>query len=76
VAELRNALLGAVTPEDVEQIIAAIVKAAKKGDVVAAREVLDRTVGKPSQTEILQRLEALEAAVQEARISCHPSMRG
>lgn len=62
---LRNALLNAVSTEDVEKIIQAIVKAAKAGNLVAAREVLDRTIGKPSQTDILARLESLEQALHE-----------
>lgn len=60
VAALRAALLDAVTDDDVRKIVAALVKAAKAGDTVAAREVLDRTIGKPAQTELLQRVEALE----------------
>jgi len=62
---LRNAMLSAVSADDVEKIIRAIVKAAKEGDIVAAREVLDRTIGKPSQTDVLARLEALEQLYQE-----------
>src|SRR4051812_1641500 len=58
---LRVALLESVSPADVEQIIDAMVAAAKKGDVVAAREVLDRTIGRSVATDILQRIEALEA---------------
>ena len=34
-----------------------------EGDTVAAREVLDRTIGKPGQTELLQRVEELEQRV-------------
>lgn len=65
VQELRSALIAAVTPEDVQEIITSLVKAAKGGDTIAAREVLDRTLGKPSQTEVLQRVEALEAILAE-----------
>jgi hypothetical protein len=53
-------MLEAVTDDDVKQIIAAMVKGAKAGDTTAAREVLDRTIGKAAQTDVLQRLEALE----------------
>jgi hypothetical protein len=64
VNELRTALMEAVTPRDLRSIVAAMVKAAKGGDVVAAREVLNRTIGTPGQSEILQRIEALEALIE------------
>jgi len=47
VAELREALLGAVTPDDLAAIVHALVARAKSGDVAAAREVLDRCLGRP-----------------------------
>jgi hypothetical protein len=49
VAQLRSALLEAVTPDDVRTIVLALVKKARKGDLVAAREVLDRCIGRPTQ---------------------------
>ena len=45
-AELRSARLSAVTPEDVAAIVQTLIKQALAGDVVAAREVLDRCLGK------------------------------
>jgi hypothetical protein len=39
--------MAAVTPEDVEEITRKLVESAKQGDVVAIRELLDRTIGKP-----------------------------
>ena len=63
VNELRTALMEAVTPDDLRKIIAALVKAAQAGDTAAAREVLDRTIGKPAQTDLLQRVEELEQRV-------------
>jgi hypothetical protein len=69
--ELRSALMEAVTADDVAKIIAAIVKLAKAGDVVAAREILDRTIGKPAQTELLQRVEALESLILERQTNVH-----
>jgi hypothetical protein len=38
-----------------------LVKSAKEGNVAAAREVLDRCVGRPLEADLLERLEALEA---------------
>jgi len=44
--ELKAALAEALTPEDIRAIMTALVDRAKTGDVAAAREVLDRSVGK------------------------------
>ncbi len=63
VAELRSALLAAVTPRDVKQVVSVLLEKAKGGDTVAAAQLLDRTIGKPTTTDILQRLEALEQAL-------------
>ncbi len=63
VGELRSALLEAVTPEDIREIIRGMVAQAKAGDVAAAREVLLRVLGRPLEADILERLEALEEAV-------------
>jgi hypothetical protein len=60
VQKLRAALLRSVTPDDLCAIVAALVSAAKAGDVAAAREVLDRTIGKSVPMDLLQRVEALE----------------
>ena len=54
--QIRQAVLAAVRPIDIRRIIAALLTAAQAGDVVAAREVLDRTIGKPAQAEVLERL--------------------
>lgn len=51
VARLRSVLLNAVTPEDVEEVIAALLRKAKRGDVYAARELFDRLMGRPQQTD-------------------------
>jgi hypothetical protein len=47
VSALRSALLDAVTPDDLRAVVAALVDRAKGGDVAAARELLDRAIGKP-----------------------------
>jgi hypothetical protein len=48
-AELRALIRSAVTDQDMQEVMAAIVRKAKAGDVVAGRELLDRLVGKASQ---------------------------
>lgn len=60
VAKLRAALLEAVTPQDLRAVVAALVKAAKGGSVPAARELMERILGKPTEWDFLARLEALE----------------
>lgn len=67
VQQLRTAMVDAVSDADVKEIIAALVTAAKAGDVTAAREILDRTVGKPAQTHLLQRVEELENLIAGVR---------
>ncbi len=47
-AKLRSAMLNAVTEDDVAAIIRKLVAEAKDGDVSAAREVLTRVLGKPT----------------------------
>ncbi len=49
--ELRQALHDAVTPEDVAAVARALVDRAKAGDVAAARELLDRIIGRPLPAE-------------------------
>ena len=47
VAKLRSALLDAVSAEDVEAIIQAVLKRAKEGDLRAAKMLLDYSIGRP-----------------------------
>ena len=65
VGELRSALLAAVTPEDMATIVGKLVELAKAGDVRAIREVMDRTLGKPIEADLIERLEQLEAIAGE-----------
>jgi hypothetical protein len=37
---------------------------AKAGELAAIRELLDRTIGKPSQSELLERVERLETMLE------------
>ena len=47
VADLRAALLDAVTEADIRAVAKALVARAKSGEVPAIRELLDRLVGRP-----------------------------
>jgi hypothetical protein len=64
VSKLRFALVNAVTVEDIEEVIAALVKQAKEGDVAAMRELFSRVLGRPLEADLLERLEALEETLR------------
>jgi len=64
VSKLRAAILAAVNAGDIEAIIAQLVRKAREGDLAAAREILDRTIGKAAQSDLLERIEALEAVAE------------
>lgn len=49
VAQLRAKLLQSVTEDDVEKVAKRLVALAKKGNIAAIRELLDRCLGKPQQ---------------------------
>ncbi len=63
VAKLRAAMLGAVSEADVQAIVGKLVALAREGSVPAIREVLDRTLGRPVESDLLARLDSLEAAL-------------
>jgi hypothetical protein len=46
VAQFRAALLAAVTAEDIQEIVKVLVAAAKAGDTVSAKVILDRCCGR------------------------------
>lgn len=49
VARYRKAIWDAVSTQDVQDVIRAMVTNAKNGDVAAAKVVLERTAGKPPE---------------------------
>ena len=63
VGRLRTALLNAVTEDDIREIIGALVEKAKAGNIAAARVLFNRTLGKPLEPDILERIEDLEARI-------------
>src|SRR5262249_15894325 len=67
-SQLRAALLRAVSEGDLEAAAAAVLKKALKGDVIAFREICDRLLGKPSSTDLVERVEAIEQALAERRL--------
>ena len=70
IGQLRSALLTAVTAKDISAIVRELVARAKAGDVRAIREVFDRTLGRPLEADLIERLEQLEtlaASLREGR---------
>lgn len=65
VGQLRAALLGAVKPADMKAIAAKLVQMAREGHIPAIREVLERTLGKPIEADLLDRIGRLEALLAE-----------
>jgi len=65
VAALRAALLSAITPTDIKVIIKKLIKQARGGDLAAAKEVLDRAVGRPVELDFLEKIENLERMLDE-----------
>lgn len=55
-----------VTPEDLQQVIQALLAQAKGGDVPAARELFQRLLGPAEAVDIQERLDALEATIRES----------
>ncbi len=65
VGKLRSALLAAVTEKDMRAIAAKLVTLAKGGDVRAIRELFDRVLGKSQEADLVERIERLEAYLEE-----------
>jgi hypothetical protein len=67
VGRWRATLADSVSEEDMRSVARALVKAAKAGEPWAVRELLDRTLGKPVEADLIERLEALEASLSERK---------
>ena len=64
-AALRKALLAGVGTKDMRAVVAALLNKAKDGDVPAVRELLERTLGKPQEADLIERIEKLEQLAKE-----------
>jgi hypothetical protein len=60
VAKLRSALFKAGSPEDLTEVVRALVQPAKSGDVAATRQLLQRLLAPPMEFDLIERMEALE----------------
>jgi hypothetical protein len=70
VAQFRAAMFKAVKPDQIQAVVASLLKLAQGGDVPAARELLNRLLGPPQAEDFVQRLDELEqriAQLQERR---------
>jgi hypothetical protein len=67
VSKLRAALLKAVKPTDIKAVIKKLLEQAKGGDADAMKELLDRSIGRPVETDLIERLERLEQLLEETR---------
>ena len=67
VGKLRSALLRAVSEADMQAIVARLVELAKEGNVQAAKEVIDRCIGRPVEADLIERIEDLETVMEERR---------
>ena len=65
VQRLRTALLKAVSPEDVQEVMAMLLSKAKGGEIAAVRELFQRLFGPPVELDLTARLAALEEQVEE-----------
>lgn len=74
VNDLRMALLAAVTPEDLREVIHALLGKAKRGDVAAIKELLDRCIGRPLEPgDILEQIAELKAYAESVEHGTLPA---
>ena len=64
VARLRTTMLAAVSTEDIREVVTTLLALAKTGDVAAIREVFLRTLGRPTEPDMIERLERVEELLQ------------
>lgn len=62
---LQESLMAAVTPEDMQTVILMLINRARGGSIAAAKELLDRTLGKPTQEILIETTQ--EAAPDDVR---------
>ena len=68
VALIRNQIIEAVSEDDLREIIQALIKKAKSGDIQATKEILTRLIGKPVETTHPDQLESNEANIELDKI--------
>ena len=68
VARLRNEMLNAVSPEDMRAVVDKLIEKAKAGDTQSIKELFVRTLGKPTEPDLLERLERLEKMLERGEM--------
>ena len=72
--------MAAVTPEDMQDVILMLVDRARNGSISAAKELLDRTLGKPTQEIIVDQVEQRSPDEVRSKLAAllmaHPELRG
>ena len=65
IGELRSAMIESVTIDDMKAVIRQLVRAAKDGESWAVKVLLDRTLGKPLEADLIERIEQMESTIRE-----------
>jgi hypothetical protein len=65
VGELRQTLFDAVCADDLKAVVLKLVENAKNGDMASVKELLSRLLGPPESSDLIERLEQLEATIKE-----------
>ena len=76
---LQQSLMAAVTPEDMQDVILMLITKARGGSIAAAKELLDRTPGKPTQEIIVEQQEEKSPDDVRGRLAAlliaHPDLK-
>ena len=76
---LQQSLLAAVTTEDMQDVILMLIERARGGSIAAAKELLDRTLGKPTQEIIVDQQESRSPGEVRTRLAAlliaHPELK-
>ena len=69
VSRLRSAMLRCVTEDEIREVVGKLIELAKRGNVPAAREILDRCLGRAADAaDFMERLERLETVLAAAAL--------
>ena len=66
-AKIRATLLKKLTPKVAGEICDTLIAQARSGELASVRELFDRTIGRPAQLELLERVEELEKSQRESK---------
>ena len=76
---LQQTLMNAVEPEDMQAVVQMLITSAKNRSISAAKELLDRTLGKPTQEIIVEQQEQRSPSEVRTRLAAlllaHPELK-